>query len=188
MADVPASLESIGRVARVLDEAGLPHVFIGGVALNTWGIPRATFDLDIVVTIDDASFPDLFTRFRKAGFVIDATFEKGFRDQVAGMQKLHMHLPVANSLMALDLFLASTPFLRSVVERRVSVDLGAGQFHVCTAADLILFKLLADRPKDRVDTSNVVAIQGIPERAYLERWARELGVQSRLADLLNREA
>src|SRR5262245_34618495 len=148
MAEVPASLESIGRVARVLEEAGLPHAFIGGVALNTWGIPRATFDLDLVVAIDDAGFPGLLDRFRSAGFLIDAAFERGFRDQVAGMQKIHMHLPAATSLMPVDLFLASTPFLRSVVERRVGVDLGAGRFHVCTAADLILFKLLADRAKD----------------------------------------
>ena len=101
------------------------------------------------------------------------------------MEKIHLHMPTAASLMAVDVFLAKTPFLRSVIERRVAVDLG-GAIHVCSAADLILFKLLADRPEDRVDASNVLAVQGIPERDYLERWARELGLQARLAELLAR--
>jgi hypothetical protein len=39
MADVPVSLEALQRVAGVLEDLGIPHAFIGGVALNTWGSP-----------------------------------------------------------------------------------------------------------------------------------------------------
>jgi hypothetical protein len=32
-----------------------------------------------------------------------------------------------------------------------------------------------------MDLRNVIAVQGVPEREYLERWAAELGVTDRLA-------
>ncbi|MEO6597441.1 MAG: hypothetical protein ABIP94_22080 [Planctomycetota bacterium] len=58
----------------------------------------------------------------------------------------------------------------------VLVDLFAGM----AEADLILFKLMADRPKDRVDVQNVLTVQGIPEPEYLRDWAARLGVADRL--------
>jgi len=184
MADVPASLESIHRVAGALERAHMVHAFIGGVALNVWGIPRATFDLDLAVAADGASVPRLLSELERSGCVVEAAFAHGFRDRVAGMEKIHLHLPTGSSLMAIDLFLAGTPFVRSVIERRVRVNLEQGDIQVCSAADLILFKLLADRPKDRVDVTNVLSVQGVPEREYLERWARELGVEKRLVEVL----
>jgi hypothetical protein len=100
------------------------------------------------------------------------------------MEKVHVHLPAGKALLAVDLFLATTPFLASVVERRKSIDLGSGPLQVCTAADLVLLKLIADRPKDRMDIENLLAVQGVPERTYLESWAKELGIRPRLDALL----
>jgi hypothetical protein len=51
---------------------------------------------------------------------------------------------------------------------------------VVSPADLILFKLLADRPKDRLDVRNVLTVQGIPEADYLANWAAQLHVADRL--------
>jgi hypothetical protein len=31
---------------------------------------------------------------------------------------------------------------------------------------------------------NVITVQGVPERTYLERWGRELGIAKRLDELL----
>ena len=47
MADVPASLDSVHWISEALERLRVPYAFIGGVALNTWGVPRATFDLDL---------------------------------------------------------------------------------------------------------------------------------------------
>ena len=184
MADAPASLDAIYRVARLVGDEGIPYAFIGGVALNTWAIPRATFDLDLAVSLSAKQVPELLSRFQSADFVLDPAFERGFRDRIAGMEKIHVHLPAGAALMAVDIFFAETPFLRSVLERSVAIDLGQGLLQVCTAADLLLFKLLADRPKDRADVRNVLAVQGIPDREYLERWAGELDVRPRLDELL----
>ena len=184
MADQPASLDAIGRAARVLTEAGLAHAFIGGVAMGAWAVPRPTFDLDVAVASGIDGLPRLLAAFEHAGFIVEEGFRKGFADRVSGMDKVHVHLPAGKALMAVDLFLGTTPFLHSVLERRKAIDLGGGPLHVCSAADLILLKLVADRPKDRLDIENLLAVQGVPERPYLEHWASELGVRPRLDALL----
>lgn len=56
----------------------------------------------------------------------------------------------------------------------------AQELRVISAADLILFKLLADRPKDRLDVQNVLTVQGIPDPDYLATWAKRIGLDERL--------
>jgi len=180
MADQPATLDSIHRIVDLVTRERLPYAFIGGVALNAWAVPRATFNLDVAVAIEPTDVVDLLRRARREGFAVDAEFLAGFRDQVAGMEKVHLFLPAGTSLLAVDLFLAQTPFLQSVIERRVAVDLGRGPIHVCSAADLLLLKLLAGRPKDRTDVENLLAVQGVPEPDHLRAWAATLQVEERL--------
>lgn len=184
MADVPASLDSVYRVAGALERSRFPYAFIGGVALNTWGVPRATFDLDLALSVSPSRSSELLAGLREIGAIVDQAFERGFRDRVQGMEKLHAHLPAGASLMAIDVFFATTPFLESVLERRAGIDLGRGPIWVCTAADLILLKLLADRRKDRADVENVLSVQSVPELEYMRRWAGILGVGPRLTEAL----
>jgi hypothetical protein len=48
-ADVQRALE---RIARVLDEKGIPYAVIGAMALNEWGYRRVTIDVDLLLTAD----------------------------------------------------------------------------------------------------------------------------------------
>lgn len=183
MADHAASLESIYRVARAVSGGNSPYCFVGGIALGAWGIPRATFDIDLAVAGDLDNIA-LAARLEREGIDLDDAFATGFRDEIAGMPKVHAHVAAGRSMMAVDVFFASTPFLQSVLERRVAIDLGAGDIYVCTAADLLLLKLIANRPKDRIDADNLLTIQGLPDAEYLRPWAVQLGVDARLDRLL----
>jgi Nucleotidyl transferase AbiEii toxin, Type IV TA system len=177
----PVTIEAMCEVHRILDQHAIPHAFVGGLALNAWGIPRATFDIDLCVVLGPGEQPRLLEALRQLVWSVDETFQRGWRDQMAGIPVIHAHSPVEGALVRVDLMVADTPFLRSVIERRASVDLGPASVPVCSAADLVLFKVLADREKDRMDVRNVLTVQGVPERAYLERWAGELGIRERLA-------
>ena len=50
---------------------------------------------------------------------------------------------------------------------------------VATKEDLIVLKLIADRPKDRIDLEGLCALDG-NDWSYVERWAREWDVLGRL--------
>jgi hypothetical protein len=48
-ADVQRALE---RLARLLEEKGIPYAVIGAMALNEWGYRRVTVDVDILLSAD----------------------------------------------------------------------------------------------------------------------------------------
>jgi len=79
-ADVQRALE---RLARLLDEMGIPYAVIGAMALNEWGYRRVTVDVDILLTPEGL-------RALKAGVLGRGYVEKfpgsrGLRDTEAGI-------------------------------------------------------------------------------------------------------
>ena len=181
----PITIEVMCDVHRILLAHAIPHTFVGGLALNAWGIPRATFDIDLCIVLGPGEQSKLLDALRDLGWSVDEAYERGWRDAMAGIPIIHAHYPAEGALIRVDLMVADTPFLQSVVERTTQVDLGPAAVPVCSAADLLLFKILADREKDRMDVRNILMVQGVPERGYLERWGRELGISDRLERVLS---
>jgi hypothetical protein len=58
------------------------------------------------------------------------------------------------------------------------------QVSLVTAEDLILFKLIASRPRDLIDVQDIFFTQGDLDEAYMRRWAKELGVAEKLEEVL----
>ncbi len=57
-----------------------------------------------------------------------------------------------------------------------------------TAEDLILFKLIASRPRDLIEVQDVLFTQGDLDEAYMLRWAQELGVAEKLEEVLSQRS
>lgn len=66
-------------------------------------------------------------------------------------------------------------FDRQAIERAVEVEVRPGQkARICTAEDLVVYKLISTRPRDYEDARSVVARQGSKlDRAYVERCLNE---------------
>jgi hypothetical protein len=64
----------------------------------------------------------------------------------------------------------------------VATDLGDAA--VISPEDLILMKLLANRPRDRADVADLLLVVGEVDGAYLGSWAARLGVERELRDCL----
>jgi hypothetical protein len=156
------------RLSGVLSSRGIPHAFIGGLAMNAWSIPVPTYDIDICADLDPEHVPDLIAELDRAGFVPPAT-------------------PWLESRAA-DVFLATDAFQKSALARRRRVELEEG-FHadVIAPEDLLLYKLVAYRNKDRAAIERLLAIQSALEWGHVRMWARRMGVTSRLEEAL-REA
>jgi predicted nucleotidyltransferase len=87
-----------------------------------------------------------------------------------------------------DMFIAETPFQREVLDRRITADVDGLSVKLVSAEDLILFKLVAARPRDLLDVQDVLFTQGELDEPYLRRWAGPLGVEAKLDEVLaNRE-
>lgn len=57
---------------------------------------------------------------------------------------------------------------------------------IARADDLIVYKLLADRPRDRSDIDEILRSGVELDREYIESWASDWGVIDRWAQALNR--
>jgi hypothetical protein len=172
----------LANLTRSLRKAGVDIVLMGGYAVVVWGVPRATYDVDVLIDADDDTLGRCWLQLEASGFGIDEAYKKGWRDRVRDMPLVKARTFRAGRSIHSDLFPVTTPLQRSAFTRARAIEVPqAGlTIRVVTAADLILFKLMADRPKDRADVQNVLVVQGVPDPEYLRQWAAKLGVADRL--------
>lgn len=166
-------------LARVLDELGTPYAVIGAHAVNAWVEPRFTADIDVTIQLTAHSADALARRLEQAGFArsrvhgIGAPSGPDFVRFVSKAQSLSVEFQSAK-----------TPFQQEVIHRARAAEDGA---RVATPEDLIVLKLIADRPKDQVDLLGLAALPGL-DWPHVERWSREWEVEDRLRAVRERVA
>jgi hypothetical protein len=169
---------------RRLNRAGIAYLLTGSMASNYWGVPRTTHDLDFVVQLPLRSIPSLLHEFRDDFYLDEAAV------RAALAPPYQFNAIDRRSALKIDFWMLRTdPFEMSMFERRLSVNLLGEQTWIATAEDVILHKLYWDSltPSERQigDAAGVVAVQlGSLDRAYLQRWAGELGISEKLNRLL----
>jgi hypothetical protein len=158
---------------------------MGGFAVRHWALPRPTYDVDFAVAVEGEPLLRLLRAFEAAGFNVDRQFLAGFTDTLAGMRKLAVACFDSAAMWNVDIFLATTPFIRSAFDRRVRTVVEGRKLAVVSVEDLLLFKLLANRTKDRLDIEDTLLVCGPLDLPYLRKWAEHLGVTAGLENALH---
>lgn len=130
------------------------YMVIGGIAAVLHGVPRATFDLDILIEATAPNAERLLQALREAGFgTADLTDEQGI---------LANEITVFNDLVRIDV-LTSTPGItfHDAWSRRETMDYQGQKFYVASRRDLIASKRAAGRPRDLED---VRILELVPEK------------------------
>lgn len=163
----------------------LDYAIMGGIAVRVHGIPRPTYDVDLEVAISNEQLVTFFNQAEKLGYEIAPIYRTGWRDTVGSMPlvKMKTYLTAGQSV-DVDLFLNETDFQRSVMSRRVAVEFEGRSLWFVTPEDLLLFKLIANRPRDLGDVEDVLFVQGQLDEAYMHHWAAILGISERLSKAL----
>lgn len=102
----------------------------------------------------------------------------------AGMPLVRVEWIDDNGTFEVDLFLAETVFLRQMLVRSRSSDVEGWPLTVVSPEGLILLKLIADRPRDRIDVADILFTQSPVDEAYLRDWGERLGIGDRVARAL----
>jgi hypothetical protein len=169
---------------RRLNGAHVPYMLTGSMASNYWGIPRTTHDLDFVVQLPPTSIPAVVAAFRENFHIDEAAVREAYRPPY------QFNALDQRSALKVDFWmLRPEAFEQEMFSRRVSVTLFDQPAQVATVEDVILHKLYWNSitPSDRqlTDAAGVVAVQSDKlDRAYLQRWARDLRLTATLDDLL----
>lgn len=116
--------------------------FIGAVAVQRWGEPRLTQDVDLTV----------ITGFGTEAPYVDALLGRfASRRPDAREFALHNRVVLAQSSLGvpIDVALGAMPFEERAVKRASEFRIQEGvALMTCSAEDLIMFKAFADRAKD----------------------------------------
>jgi hypothetical protein len=166
---------AIDAITRVLESLHIEYAVVGGIANAVWGEPRATLDVDVTISVEDDVLSETV-----------AAIAKHFRTAVAEPTPFVRQtrvLPVdTDEGVRIDVIFALLPFELEAIQRARRVSLAGRIVAVATPEDLILMKIVSDRPRDLADAEALVRRRvSSLDRAYLEPRVREL------ASLLERE-
>lgn len=135
-----------------LQKAHQRFCFIGGIALQRWGEPRFTRDVDLSLLCPYGGEDDM------AGLLLDA-FRPRIPDARAFAIENRVLLLESNDGVPLDIALAAIPFEERCISRASDFDFGGVHLATCSAEDLIVMKAFAGRDRDWADIESVVIRQ-----------------------------
>ncbi len=146
-------LNAAAELQAICESQSWSFCFIGGVALQRWGEPRETVDVDI----------SLFVGFGKEGPVIQTLlndFEPRISNAAQFATENRVLLLRSRKGVGLDVALAALPYEALLIERssyfRFPPDI---TLRTCSAEDLIVLKAFAGRGQDWVDVERIIVRQ-----------------------------
>lgn len=178
--------EATRIVVEAFTRLSIPHMVVGGLSSNAYGIPRSTKDADIVLAVEPRR---LFEMAEELGpdFVLDG---QGSFELVTDTMRYHLRAP--SIAFEIELFLLSKdPHDQVRFERRrkvVSRQIGT-EITVPAPEDVIVMKLrwakIAKRPKDTEDVRDVIAVQGDEalDWDYIHHWCGQHGTRALLDEI-----
>lgn len=145
--------EAAHEVERACRANGFSFCFIGGLAVQRWGEPRMTADVDLT----------LITGFGGEEPFVDALLST-FRGRLPDTRNFALDnrtlLLLAANGTPVDVSLGAMPFEERAVARSSRFDVGNGVLlTTCSAEDLVVHKSFAAREKDWLDVRGIIVRQ-----------------------------
>jgi hypothetical protein len=171
--------EVLLEVVTGLEGSGIPYMLTGSVASSHYGRPRTTHDADVVIDPTPEALARFVAQLAAAEFYVD-----GARAQDALRRRGMFNVIDMGTAYKIDLVVKKErPFSREEFARRqtrqVTTEIRAS---IATPEDTVLAKLewarnSGETEKQLRDVAGVVEVRGHAlDGAYIERWAKALGV------------
>lgn len=138
---------------RQFDAAGERFCIIGGLALQRWGRPRFTQDVDFTLLCPFGDEANAIARLL-------GRFAPRIADAAAFAARNRVLLLKSASGVPIDVSFGGLPYEERCVGRASDWTLSAGStLRTCAAEDLVVLKAFASRPQDWIDVESVVERQ-----------------------------
>jgi hypothetical protein len=161
-----------------LRRLNISYAIVGSFASSIWGESRLTQDIDIVVDLRSQQVASLCNAFPGPEFYVS---EAAAHEAVAGSGQFNVIHPSSGN--KIDFMVAGrTDWAVALLQRRVQLTLFPDQVaHVAAPEDVIIGKLVYYRAggseKHLRDIAGMLKFGGdLIDRAYVERFAKQLGV------------
>lgn len=178
-----AFLAALQALSRGLTSVAAPYMLIGGVAVILRGVPRHTEDIDAAVWaehLDTARLLDVLAAHEIVGRIPDLV--------VFAAEYQVFLLRHAPSGTPVEIKLASLAFERDAIARAETLAARDIAIPVATAEDLILYKVVSWRERDRADIERLLrlhhaCIDVVRVREAVRVFSDALGEPERITDM-----
>jgi len=137
-------LDQLPTVFASFQKNDVKYLVIGGIAAVLYGVPRATFDLDILIEPTKENAEKLLIALSEVGF--------GTAEMTNAQEIIETEITIFTDRIRLDVQ-TSTPGIRfdDAWNRRVTMTVKGQEFAVVSFADLVQSKTAAGREVDLED-------------------------------------
>ena len=156
----------IDELLQSLSDEHVQYVLVGGLAVQLHGFLRSTFDIDLVLAMDDENIDRFIAVAKRYGLVpvnpvpIDSLRNASQIDQwyrEKGMLAFALREPRIGGSVVDIVVRPDVPFAKLMANAVVG-ELFARQVLIASIDDLLTMKRIANRPKDQLD---IVALEKI---------------------------
>lgn len=143
-------LVAADRLQQRWDHQGIKFCFIGGIAVQHWGEPRMTNDVDVTVAGEFGAEKKLATQLLRG-------MQARINDAIEFATINRVLLMRDSQGISIDASLAAMPFELGVIERSKNESIRPGiSIRLCSANDLVILKAFANRPRDWQDIQGIL--------------------------------
>lgn len=149
----PGLVQALAALNRALQRLAAPSMILGGIAVIARGVPRLTTDVDATVWGEGLAIHDLYSVLKTEDIVRRPT-----RGEELARQRqvlLLVHEPTGTPL---EILLAWLPFEREAIDRASLVTFGGSEILAAQAEDLIVYKFVAWRDRDKDDIQRLLVL------------------------------
>ncbi len=179
------SLEDVLSIAEdVLRANRVEHVFVGGVTVLAFGMPRTTTDVDVIAAIEARRIPTIVAGFQRSGFFASA---QDLHDAL--IEGGHVTIQDTRSTYRIDLVPASTAAHRETLKTKRRVAWRGRRLPMAAPEHTIVMKLRWGSEQDLEDVLGIYlrqkealdfqAMRGFARRHGVVRELRDLEKQAR---------
>lgn len=172
---------AIWEVHQFFTSENIPYVLIGGIALQWWGEPRFTRDVDVTILINLGNEETVIKK-------ILSFFPPRIPNALAFALKNRICLVKSKENYEIDISLGIPGYEEEVIKRAVGCKIDKNRIvRICSAEDLIIHKAVAGRPQDISDIESIIIRQGKTlDSKYIRKWLKEFSDALEMSEILER--
>lgn len=142
--------EEIWEVHSVLVDLGLPYAIIGGTAVQIWGEPRFTKDLDLTVLAPMELLSETIDQ-------ILTHLHPRINDAQVFAHRNRVLLVQTSTGYPVDLSFGLPGYEETVIGRAKAQEISSGRYvQFCSPEDLVIHKAVAGRVQDVLDIQSII--------------------------------
>lgn len=146
-------------IFKKLNEKGIRYIVVGGIAVNLYGIPRMTYDIDLILDLDDKNLKKFLNLLKSWGFkpkvpvdIMDFANSNKREDWIKNKNMKAFNLVNSEwAISEIDVVIDSPVDYEKGHKRLKHIMLHGVSIPVISIDDLIKMKQITERQQDKAD-------------------------------------